>query len=174
MLYSKSTGFFLWLGKLLSSLVALFPADIAQYFFQGYEKSIIDASRNIGCISLQSSNWFYDCLAFYDLVWSTTAALNQLCMVRRHLRRAQNTLSSLDKARETRDFQLVLSTRCQLRKQLYLSSEEAQGNWAAVQFIALILQDMRLDCAEERCQCFESDSSIIHEMVRHSRGLSTC
>lgn len=78
-----------------------------------------------------------------------------------------------DKADELRALQLVLSTRSQLRKQAYLSSEAAQGNWVAEQFLDLMLQDIRPDCAEEKCQCFDKDASIIREMVRDSPRMCT-
>ena len=74
-------------------------------------------------------------------------------------------LHATEKAEELRDLQLVLSTRYQLQKQANLSSEAALGE----EFLGLMLQDMRLDCAEEKCQCFEGNSSIIQEMVCHSQ-----
>ena len=101
------------------------------------------------------------------MFWSTTAALNQLCMVRRSPSALATTPpDATDKADELRDLQLVLSTRYQLRRQAHLSSEAAQGSCLAEQFLSLMLQDIRPDCAEEKCQCFEENSSIIQEMVR--------
>lgn len=130
------------------------------YLLQSHESSIMDASRRIGFVSLQSSEWFCQLLTLYDLFWSTTAALIQLCLVRRQVAETDPETSTLDKA-----LRLVLSIRYRLRKQAYASPGWSHDNRAAEQFLGLMLQDIRLECTEEICRCLEPDSNIVQEMV---------
>ncbi len=159
--------FFNGLVSYLRSVAHSLLFNSTQFLFQDYETSLMDASRNIGIISLQSLNWFGHFLTLYDLFWSTTAALIQLCQLRRQVPGTATEPHYMDRAEALSNLRLILSIRYRLQRHAFSPSGGKQSNWASAQFLALMLQDMRQVCADERCKCFEPDSSIAQEMVPH-------
>ena len=139
--------------------------DCGQYLLKAHEKSMINASRRIGVVSLQSSNWFCDLLALYDLFWSTTAAMVQLRLMRRHRNDSAVELPALEDTEDLRSLELVLSIRDQLQQHVHNFSGSAGKNWIATQLPGLMLQDMHRACAESHCQCFEAEVGVLEDKV---------
>jgi hypothetical protein len=163
--------FFTGLVSCFDSKSRTYLSDRHQYVFQGHSRSAVDASLSNPGVSLHSANWFHDCLVLYDLQWSTTAALIQLCAARRRRQETKTGWSEVDQARELSDFRLVLATRFQLQQQiLYAVGMRTTAHWTAEQLRTLLCQDLCAACAEDRCQCFQGDWSVIEDLVRPPLG----
>lgn len=139
-------------------------SDASQNFIETDQKSLLDACRSIGAASIKTPTWYRDSLTLYDIFWSTTAALIQLCMLRESMPSPDMRSSAGHSNAESNALQLVLSIKFQLQKHAYISSEMAEAR-TTEQLQLLLLQDILSTCGIERCQCFKANSEIIQNVV---------
>jgi len=129
-------------------------------------KSLLDVSRNIGTSSIQTHTWYGDSLTLYDIFWSLTVALIQVCMLRQGRSNQDMRTSAASSNADADTLQNILGTKYQLRRHTCPSSEMADAARATEQLKLVLLQDILPTCSEEECQCFQVSSSIVQNAVR--------
>ena len=132
------------------------------------------AAQQIHTLAFQSQTWFHDCLVLYDVYWSTTAALVQICLMRKHRQETKEPWSTKDKARELNYLRLILTARFQIQKHVFDGVGIERGTaWTAGQLESLLDHGLCATCAKDHCKCFDYHSVVLQDLVwRHS--LSIC
>ena len=127
----------------------------------------MDATQQIHKLAFQSQTWFHDCLVLHDVYWSTTAALVQICLMRKQRQETKELWSTEDKAREFNNLRLILTARFQIQKHAFDGVGMEIGTaWTAEQLESLLGQGLCATCAKDHCKCFDYHSPVLQDLVR--------
>ncbi|KAI9893088.1 MAG: hypothetical protein M1814_000635 [Vezdaea aestivalis] len=154
------------LGTPLQNDQCIYPAygtaDLQDYFDGLYP--IEKEEHALGIATQQVTpvpDWFRKVLVLYDLCWSTTAALIQLCVD------VQTTLALSDWTRNNEvvrnsDLNEILTTRFRILRQIYMNNmggNTGEDHWCNEQIRHLLVFGLQRKCIQSECDCSNYQAS---------------